>query len=108
MELTQQQYEYLKDLLPRQRENVKVDNRRVLSAILYIEPAVHFHWQSSSLPSLGSYVLQQSIRISTVQHVRSYLFATTRVATPWSVYDCSIQQATRRRGTAAKVNKRTI
>ena len=36
MELTQQQYEQLKDLLPRQRGNVKVDNRRVLSAILYV------------------------------------------------------------------------
>ena len=36
MELTDQQYEQLKALLPRQRGNVKVDNRRVLSAILYI------------------------------------------------------------------------
>lgn len=36
MELTDQQYEQIKDLLPRQRGNVKVDNRRVLSAILYI------------------------------------------------------------------------
>ena len=36
MELTQQQYEPLKDLLPRQRGNVKIDNRQVLSAILYV------------------------------------------------------------------------
>ena len=36
MELTQQQDEQLKDLLPRQRGNVTVDNRRVLSAILYV------------------------------------------------------------------------
>ena len=36
MELTQQQYEHLKDLLPRQRGNVKVDNRTVLAALLYI------------------------------------------------------------------------
>ncbi len=36
MELTQQQYEHLKDLLPRQRGNVKGDNRRVLAAILYV------------------------------------------------------------------------
>ena len=36
MELTQQQYEHLKDLLPRQRGNVKRDNRRVLAAILYV------------------------------------------------------------------------
>ena len=36
MELTSPQYEQLKDLLPRQRENVKVDNRRVLAAILYV------------------------------------------------------------------------
>ena len=36
MELTDQQYEQIKELLPRQRGNVKVDNRRVLSAILYI------------------------------------------------------------------------
>ena len=36
MELTQQQYEQLKDLLPRQRGNVKIDNRQVLSAILYV------------------------------------------------------------------------
>ena len=34
MELTQQQYEHLKDLLPRQRGNVKVDN--MLAALLYI------------------------------------------------------------------------
>ena len=35
MELTQQQHEHLKDLLPRQRGgNVKGDNRRVLAAIL--------------------------------------------------------------------------
>ena len=36
MELTQQQYEQIKDLLPRQRGNVKIDNRVVLSAILYV------------------------------------------------------------------------
>ena len=36
MELTQQQYEHLKDLLPRQQGNVKGDNRRVLAAILYV------------------------------------------------------------------------
>lgn len=36
MELTQQQYEQLKDVLPRQRGNVEVDNRRVLSALLYV------------------------------------------------------------------------
>ena len=36
MELTQQQYAHLKDLLPRQRGNVKVDNRTVLAALLYI------------------------------------------------------------------------
>ena len=36
MELTQQQYEHLKDLLPRQRGNVKGDNRPVLAALLYI------------------------------------------------------------------------
>ena len=33
MELTQQQYEQIAGLLPRQRGNVKVDNRTVLSAI---------------------------------------------------------------------------
>lgn len=36
MELTQQQYEQIAGLLPRQRGNVTVDNRRVLSAILYV------------------------------------------------------------------------
>ena len=36
MELTQQQYEQIAGLLPRQRGNVKVDNRRVLAAILYV------------------------------------------------------------------------
>lgn len=36
MELTQQQYEQIAGLLPRQRGNVKVENRRVLSAILYV------------------------------------------------------------------------
>ena len=36
MELTQQQYEQLKDLLPRRRGNVKVDNRTVLAVLLYV------------------------------------------------------------------------
>ena len=36
MELTQQQYEQVAGLLPRRRGNVKVDNRTVLTAILYV------------------------------------------------------------------------
>ena len=36
MEITLQQYEKTKGLLPRQQGNVKLDNRQVLTAILYI------------------------------------------------------------------------
>ena len=40
--------------------------------------------------------------------VRSCLFATTGAATPWPVCDCSIQQATRRTGTATEVDGEII
>ena len=36
MEITQEQFEVIEDLLPRQRGNVKLDNRQVLNAILYV------------------------------------------------------------------------
>jgi transposase len=36
MELTQSQYERIADLLPRQRGNVRLNNRHVLNAILYV------------------------------------------------------------------------
>ena len=36
MEITQTQYEQIKDLLPRQRGNVSLNNLQVLNAILYV------------------------------------------------------------------------
>ena len=36
MALTQQQYEQIAGLLPRQRGNVKVDSRTVRAAMLYV------------------------------------------------------------------------
>ena len=36
MELTQEQYERIEKYLPKQRGNVKIDNRQFLNAILYV------------------------------------------------------------------------
>ncbi len=36
MQLTHEQFEQIKDLLPRQRGNVRLDNLQVLNAILYV------------------------------------------------------------------------
>ena len=36
MEISQQQYERIKDCLPRQRGNVRVDNLTLLNALLYV------------------------------------------------------------------------
>ena len=36
MELSEQQYERIKDCLPRQRGNVSIDNLRLLNALLYV------------------------------------------------------------------------
>ena len=36
MELTAEQYDLIRELLPRQRGNVSLDNRTVLNAILYV------------------------------------------------------------------------
>ena len=36
MELTQEQFAQVSECLPRQRGNVKIENRQVLNAILYV------------------------------------------------------------------------
>ena len=36
MEITQEQYERIERYLPKQRGNVKIDNRQFLNAILYV------------------------------------------------------------------------
>ena len=36
MELTQEQFEQVSECLPKQRGNVKIENRQVLNAILYV------------------------------------------------------------------------
>ena len=36
MELTKEQYERIEKYLPKQRGNVKIDNRQFLNAILYV------------------------------------------------------------------------
>ena len=36
MELTKEQYEKIEKYLPKQRGNVKIDNRQFLNAILYV------------------------------------------------------------------------
>ena len=36
MEITQEQYERIKDCLPRQRGNVRVGNLTLLNALLYV------------------------------------------------------------------------